>query len=65
MAISRWLTLLESAMAELPDLRKKIADLSTDMKQANFKVIHFMKASFVLFEYRICSRSEHFELGLD
>ncbi|XP_024025482.1 U-box domain-containing protein 44 isoform X2 [Morus notabilis] len=38
LAISRWLNLLDSAIPDLPDLRKKIADLSTDMKQANFKV---------------------------
>ncbi|PON85464.1 Coatomer beta subunit [Trema orientale] len=38
LAIFRWLTLLESAIVDLPELRKKIADLSTDMKQANLNV---------------------------
>lgn len=37
-AISGWLALLDSAIEDLPDLRKKIADLSRDMKQTQFKV---------------------------
>ncbi|XP_062015851.1 U-box domain-containing protein 44-like [Rosa rugosa] len=37
-AVSGWLALLDSAVEDLPDLRKKIADLSRDMKQAQFKV---------------------------
>ncbi|KAF8018811.1 hypothetical protein BT93_H3647 [Corymbia citriodora subsp. variegata] len=37
-AIGGWLALLESAVHENPDLRKKIADLSRDMKQAEFIV---------------------------
>ncbi|ONH99885.1 hypothetical protein PRUPE_6G055800 [Prunus persica] len=39
-AISGWLALLDLAIQDLnlPDLRKKIADLSRDMKQAHFKV---------------------------
>ncbi|XP_050368204.1 U-box domain-containing protein 44-like [Argentina anserina] len=37
-AVSGWLALLDSAVGDLPDLRKKIADLSTDMEQAQFKV---------------------------
>ncbi|KAI6686939.1 hypothetical protein NL676_032852 [Syzygium grande] len=37
-AIAGWLALLESAIHENPDLRKKIADLSRDMKQAIFIV---------------------------
>ncbi|KAF3454256.1 hypothetical protein FNV43_RR04703 [Rhamnella rubrinervis] len=38
LAISRWLTLLDSALLDVPDLRKKFADLSRDMKQARFQV---------------------------
>lgn len=38
LAIAAWLALLDSALADLPDLRKKIADLSRDMKQAQFIV---------------------------
>ncbi|XP_030537394.2 U-box domain-containing protein 43-like isoform X1 [Rhodamnia argentea] len=37
-AIGGWLALLESAIHENPDLKKKIADLSRDMKQAEFIV---------------------------
>lgn len=37
-AIGGWLALLESAVHENPDLRKKVADLSRDMKQAKFIV---------------------------
>ncbi|KAL5580728.1 hypothetical protein UlMin_013170 [Ulmus minor] len=38
LALSGWLNLLDSAILDVPDLRKKIADLSRDMKQAQFKV---------------------------
>lgn len=48
LAIFRWLNLLESAIVDLPELRKKIADLSLDMKQANFTVRFFF---FFLFCY--------------
>lgn len=37
-AIGGWLALLESAIHDNPELRKKIADLSRDMKQAKFIV---------------------------
>ena len=39
LAIFRWLSLLDSALVDLPELRKKFADLAIDMKQANFKVL--------------------------
>lgn len=39
LAIGGWLALLDSALAGIPDLQKKIADLSREMKQAQFKVI--------------------------
>nr|GMD61245.1 U-box domain-containing protein 44-like [Ipomoea batatas] len=38
LAIGGWLALLDSALAAIPDLQKKIADLSREMKQAQFKV---------------------------
>lgn len=38
LAIGGWLALLHSAIQDIPDLNKKIADLSTDMKQAQFRV---------------------------
>ncbi|KAG2673124.1 hypothetical protein I3760_13G074800 [Carya illinoinensis] len=38
LAIADWLALLDSALHDLPDLRKKISDLSRDMKQAQFIV---------------------------
>ncbi|KAH7542239.1 hypothetical protein FEM48_Zijuj02G0052300 [Ziziphus jujuba var. spinosa] len=47
-AISGWLALLDSAIVDSPELRKKVADLSRDMKQARFEVtkneerVHFM-----------------------
>ncbi|KAK6927115.1 U-box domain [Dillenia turbinata] len=37
-AISGWLALIESTLEDDPDLRKKFADLSRDMSQAEFKV---------------------------
>lgn len=37
-AIGGWLALLESTLPEGTDLRKKVADLSQDMKQAQFRV---------------------------
>lgn len=37
-AIGGWLALLESTLPEGSDLRKKVADLSQDMKQAQFRV---------------------------
>lgn len=38
-AIGSWLALIESSLSDdLPDLRKKTADLSRDMKQAHFTV---------------------------
>ncbi|KAL6195426.1 hypothetical protein ACLB2K_031045 [Fragaria x ananassa] len=37
-AVSGWLPLLYSAVDDLPDLHKKIADLSRDMKQVQFEV---------------------------
>ncbi|KAK9279387.1 hypothetical protein L1049_013066 [Liquidambar formosana] len=37
-AIGGWLALLDSALQDVPDLRKKVADLSTDMKQTQFQV---------------------------
>lgn len=37
-AISGWLALLDSALVDVPDLRKKVADLARDMKQARFEV---------------------------
>lgn len=37
-AIGGWLALLESAQPEGSDLRKKVADLSQDMKLAQFRV---------------------------
>jgi hypothetical protein len=38
LAIAAWLALLDSAIHDLPDLRKKISDLSRDMKQVQFIV---------------------------
>ncbi|GMP89715.1 hypothetical protein CsSME_00041161 [Camellia sinensis var. sinensis] len=38
-AIGGWLSLLDSALPEIPDLRKKVSDLSRDMKQAQFRKI--------------------------
>lgn len=37
-AIGGWLSLLDSVLEDHPDLRKKIADLSREMKQAQFRV---------------------------
>lgn len=37
-AIGGWLSLLDSALPEISDLRKKVSDLSRDMKQAQFRV---------------------------
>ncbi|MED6124669.1 hypothetical protein PIB30_061175 [Stylosanthes scabra] len=37
-AISGWLALLDSGVEELPELRKKVSDLSRDMKLAQFRV---------------------------
>ncbi|KAK8601678.1 hypothetical protein V6N12_051507 [Hibiscus sabdariffa] len=38
-AIASWLALIESSLSDgLPDLRKKISDLSLDMKQSHFTV---------------------------
>uniref|UniRef100_A0A5B7C122 RING-type E3 ubiquitin transferase n=1 Tax=Davidia involucrata TaxID=16924 RepID=A0A5B7C122_DAVIN len=37
-AIGGWLALLDSAVLDFPDLRKKVTDLSRDMKQAQFRV---------------------------
>lgn len=37
-AIGGWLALLESILSEGSDLRKKVAELSLDMKQAQFRV---------------------------
>lgn len=40
-AVGGWLALLDTAVVEIvPELHKKIVDLSTDMKQAQFKVTH-------------------------
>ena len=44
-AIANWLALLDS---DLPDLRKKIADLSRDMKQTQFTVIFSLSFSRLL-----------------
>lgn len=38
LAIGGWLALLDSSIHDVVDLRKKVADLSRDMKQAQFKV---------------------------
>ncbi|XP_057513189.1 U-box domain-containing protein 44-like [Actinidia eriantha] len=37
-AIGGWLALLDSSLHDAPDLRKKVIDLSRDMKQAQFRV---------------------------
>ncbi|XP_059660878.1 U-box domain-containing protein 44-like isoform X3 [Cornus florida] len=37
-AIGGWMALLESSLHDIPDLRKKVADLSKDMKQIQFRV---------------------------
>ncbi|XP_010264614.1 PREDICTED: U-box domain-containing protein 44-like [Nelumbo nucifera] len=37
-AIGGWLALLESALIDNPDLRKKVSDLSREMKQPQFRV---------------------------
>ncbi|KAL1370116.1 hypothetical protein HN51_000427 [Arachis hypogaea] len=37
-AISGWLALLDSGIEEFPELRKKVSDLSRDMKLAQFRV---------------------------
>ncbi|XAR58905.1 Ubiquitin--protein ligase [Bertholletia excelsa] len=37
-AIGGWLALLDCSLPDIPDLRKKVADLSRDMKQAQYKV---------------------------
>lgn len=49
LAIAAWLALLDSAIHDLPDLRKKISDLSRDMKQVQFIVILSLSLSL-----RIC-----------
>lgn len=52
LAIGGWLALLDSALAAIPDLQKKIADLSREMKQAQFKVISlFLSIHFVIFVF--------------
>lgn len=38
-SIASWLALLDSPFSPIPDLRKKVADLSRDMQQADFRVI--------------------------
>lgn len=38
-SIASWLALLDSTISSLPDLRKKVADLELDMRNADLKVI--------------------------
>lgn len=38
LAIGGWLALIEPSLHDQPEFRKKIADLSLDMKQAHFSV---------------------------
>ena len=53
-AIGGWLALLESAMPEGSDSRKKVADLSQDMKQAEFRVSPSLKSLslYIILEFK-------------
>lgn len=45
--IGGWLALLETGLSGFPDVRKKVSDLSRDMKQAQFTVLIFLFLSLL------------------
>ena len=46
--IGGWLALLETGLKDFPDVKKKVSDLSRDMKQAQFTV-YFLSLLFLVF----------------